>query len=164
MALHGASIRDESRRVSLVSARVDSMMPLIEPAIRAAVDDAIPRLGLVNVDAYSLEPELAWSGHGGFFRMHTDTLRHRPTVRVMTVVYYFHKQPKGFAGGRLRLCGLDFRAEGAVCHEIEPRFDRAVFFPSWYPHEVSTVQCRSGAFEDGRFAFTCWVNKTHSRT
>ena len=138
-------------------------MPSIEPAIRAAVDDAIPRLGLVNVDAYSLEPELAWSGHGGFFRMHTDTLRHRATVRVMTMVYYFHKQPKGFAGGQLRLCGLDFRAQGAVCQEIEPRFDRAVFFPSWYPHEVRTVQCSTGAFEDGRFALTCWVNKTPPR-
>ncbi len=83
-------------------------MPLIEPAIRKAVDEAIPKLGLVNVDSYLLEPELAWCGDGGFFKMHADTL-HRDRLahqRVMTVVYYFYKEPKTFTGGQLRVYGL----------------------------------------------------------
>lgn len=161
VALRHEGIFDASRRVSLVSNDVDAVMPWIEPVIRKAVSDAIPRLGLVNVDSYLLEPELAWSGDGGFFKMHTDTLRYRASHRVMTMVYYFHKQPKAFSGGQLRLYGLGAQADRDACQEIEPRSDRAVFFPSWFPHEVRTVRCNTGAFADGRFAITCWVHKTH---
>ena len=152
---------DESRRLSKVNQDIDSAMPLIEPAIREAVDEAIPKLGLVNVDSYLLEPELAWCGDGGFFKMHTDTLyRDRlANQRVMTVTYYFHKEPKAFTGGQLRLYGLGADANSQVQQEIEPRFDRAVFFPSWFPHEVSPVHCSSAAFADGRFAISCWVRK-----
>jgi Rps23 Pro-64 3,4-dihydroxylase Tpa1-like proline 4-hydroxylase len=136
-------------------------MPLIEPTVRKAVDDAIPRLGLVNVDSYLLEPELTWSGDGAFFKMHADTL-HRDRLanqRVMTVVYYFHKEPKAFTGGQLCIYGLQADANSSPQHEIEPRSDRAVFFPAWFPHEVLPVQCSSAAFADGRFAITCWVRR-----
>jgi Rps23 Pro-64 3,4-dihydroxylase Tpa1-like proline 4-hydroxylase len=163
VALRHEGILDESRRVSLVS-DVNAVMPSIEPVIRKAVDDAMPKLGLVNVDSYLLEPELAWSGDGGFFKMHVDTLRYRASHRVMTMVYYFHKQPKAFTGGQLRLYGLGAEADIDACQEIEPRSDRAVFFPSWFPHEVRPVRCDTGAFADGRFAITCWVHKTHGRT
>jgi SM-20-related protein len=164
VALWSEGIVDKSRRVSRVSADVDAVMPSIEPAIRKAVDAAIPKLGLVNVDSYRLEPELAWSGDGGFFQMHTDTLRYRTSHRVMTTVYYFHRQPKAFTGGQLHLYGLGGQADSDACHEIEPRFDRMVFFPSWFPHEVLPVRCNTGAFANGRFAITCWVHKTQERS
>ena len=51
----------------------------------------------------------------------------------------------------------------SIQQEIEPRFDRAVFFPSWFPHEVLPVHCGSGAFADGRFAISCWVRKNLGR-
>jgi SM-20-related protein len=161
VAVRDEGVVDESRRLSRVSTAVDAVMPAIEPAIRQAVDIALPRLGLVNIDAYLLEPELAWSGDGGFFKMHTDTLRYRASHRVMTVVYYFHRLPKPFSGGELRLYGLGAEDDSDACQEIEPRSDRAVFFPAWFPHEVRPVRCRTGAFADGRFAITCWVHKTH---
>lgn len=161
VSLRHEGIVDESRRVSLVCAELDAVMPSIEPAIRKAVDDAIPSLGLVNVDSYRLESELAWSGDGGFFRMHTDTLRYRASHRVMTMVYYFHRRPRAFTGGQLRLYGLGAQADSDACQEIEPRWDRAVCFPSWYPHEVRPIRCNSSAFADGRFAITFWVHKTH---
>src|SRR5215469_5961912 len=53
-------IVDESHRVSRVYPDLYPVMPLIEPAVRKAVNDAIPKLGLVNVDSYLLEPELTW--------------------------------------------------------------------------------------------------------
>ena len=166
VALGHGGIIDESRRVSKVNSDIDPVMPLIEPAIRKAVDDAIPKLGLVNVESYLLEPELTWCGDGGFFKMHTDTLyRDRlANQRVMTVVYYFYKEPKAFTGGQLRLYGLGADANGGIQQEIEPRFDRAVFFPSWFPHEVLPVHCSSGAFADGRFAISCWVRKNLGRS
>ncbi|HEX3525647.1 MAG TPA: hypothetical protein VH988_01145 [Thermoanaerobaculia bacterium] len=77
VALSDEGIIDESRRVSKANSEIAPVMPLIEPAIRKAVEDAIPKLGLVNVDSYLLEPELTWSGDGAFFKTHTDTLRYR---------------------------------------------------------------------------------------
>lgn len=166
VALGHGGIIDESRRVSKVNSDIDPVMPLIEPAIRKAVDEAIPKLGLVNVESYLLEPELTWCGDGGFFKLHTDTLyRDRlANQRVMTMVYYFYKVPKAFTGGQLRLYGLGADANSSIHQEIEPRFDRAVFFPAWFPHEVLPVHCSSGAFADGRFAISCWVRKNLSRS
>jgi hypothetical protein len=162
VALGHVSIVDESRRVSKVNSDIDPVMPLIEPTIRKAVDEAIPKLGLVNVDSYFLEPELSWCGDGGFFKMHADSLsRDRLEIqRVMTMVYYFYKEPKAFTGGQLRLYALGADANSSPQQEIEPRFDRAVFFPSWFPHEVLPVHCSSDAFADGRFAISCWVRRT----
>lgn len=161
VALGQQGIIDESRRISKVNSDMDAAMPLIEPAIRKAVDEAIPQLGLVNVESYFLEPELTWCGDGGFFKMHTDTLyRDRlANQRVMTVVYYFYKEPKAFTGGQLCLYGLGADANSRSRREIEPQLDRAVLFPAWFPHEVLPVQCSSAAFADGRFAITCWVRK-----
>src|SRR5256885_13958735 len=70
VALRNEGVIDESRRMSKVHRDIAAVMPLIEAAIRNAVDDAMPRLGLVNVDSYFLEPELAWSGDGSFFALH----------------------------------------------------------------------------------------------
>ena len=161
VALGDRGIIDESRRVSKVNSDVEEAMLLIEPAIRQAVDEAIPKLGLVNVESYLLEPELTWCGDGGFFKLHTDTLYRDRSAnqRVMTVVYYFNKEPKAFTGGELRLYGVGADANSSPQREIEPRFDRAVFFPAWFPHEVLPVRCSSPAFADGRFAISCWVRK-----
>lgn len=147
---------DESLRISKVNSSIDSVMPLFEAVIRKTVDVALPTLGLVNVDSYFLESQLTWCGDGGFFGRHSDTLSGRPNPRVLTMVYYFHREPKAFAGGQLRLHELG--ASGGY-QEIEPRLDRAVFFPSWFPHEVRPVQCNSSAFPDGRFAMSCWAHK-----
>ncbi len=161
VALSQPGIIDESRRVSKVNHDIAPILSLVEPTIRKAVGKAIRKLGLVNVDSYLLEPELTWCGNGAFFKMHADTLyRDRFTnQRVLTMVHYFHKEPKAFAGGHLRLYGLGSEADQCLS-EIEPRQDRAVFFPAWYPHEVLPVRCNSQAFEDGRFAISCWVRKS----
>lgn len=163
VALKHEGIIDESRRVSKVNSDVDPVLPLIDPVIRKAVDEVIPKLGLVNVAPYFLELELTWCGDGGFFKMHADTLRYRPSPRVVSMVYYFHKEPKAFTGGQLRLHGLGADENSRIYQEIEPRVDRAVFFPSWFPHEVLPVRCSSGAFADGRFALSCWVRKALGR-
>lgn len=160
VALGQMSIIDESRRVSKVNCDIYPVLPLIEPALRRAVDEAIPKLGMVNVEPYFLEPQLTWCGNGAFFKIHSDTLSRDgyTNQRVLTIVYYFHKEPKSFTGGELLLYGLGADANSSPQQEIEPRFDRAVFFPSWFPHEVRPVHC-SDEFADGRFAISCWVRR-----
>jgi SM-20-related protein len=160
VALADASVVDTSRRASLVLHDLDPVLHLLEPAVRKAVDAAIPELGLVNVDAYVLETELARHGDGSFFRRHDDTVpRDRVFLqRVLTLVYYLHREPKPFRDGQLRIYGLAGRSDECLA-EIEPRSDRAVLFPSWFPHEVRPVRCDSEAFSDGRFAVNCWVRR-----
>jgi Rps23 Pro-64 3,4-dihydroxylase Tpa1-like proline 4-hydroxylase len=82
------------------------------------------------------------------------------------MVYYFHRKPKAFFGGQLRLyplikaeAGAYVDAEAGAYVDIEPQSDSVVFFPSWFPHEVLPVHCESGAFADGRFSINCWCHK-----
>jgi SM-20-related protein len=158
--LADVSMVDTSRRVSQVLHDLGPALPLLEPAIRKCVDEAIPALGLVNVEEYVLETELAWHGDGSFFRRHDDTVSRDGAgpQRVLTMVYYVHRRPKRFSGGQLRIYGLAARSEECLA-EIEPLSDRAVFFPSWFPHEVRPIRCDSDDFSDGRFAVNCWVRR-----
>lgn len=160
VALGPVALVDETRRVARVNRAVGPLLPLIEPLVTSAVDKAVPMLGLVNVAPYLLELELGWCGDGGFFKRHSDALDRFPAAsqRVMTVVHYVCTTPKAFTGGRLRLYGLGAQA-GICIAEVEPAHDRAVFFPSWLPHEVLPVRCEGGAFADGRFAISCWVRR-----
>jgi hypothetical protein len=75
--------------------------------------------------------------------------------RVISAVYYFHRLPKSFSGGVLRIHPIG--GEPASFVDIEPANDKLIFFPSWVPHEVMPVVCPSGRFEDSRFALNCWV-------
>lgn len=151
---------DASRRVSLVLSDLSRIMPLFEPAARRVLDDAIPRLGLIGVESYFLESELGWSGDGAFFKLHADTLAQRASPRLLTMVYYLHTRPKAFSGGQLRVHGLGAGEDSRLYQEFEPQVDRAVLFPSWFPHEVCPVVCENGDFASGRFAINCWLHRS----
>ncbi|HUS56353.1 MAG TPA: 2OG-Fe(II) oxygenase, partial [Thermohalobaculum sp.] len=73
--------------------------------------------------------------------------------------YYFCATPARFSGGQLRLHSLAASREAGTYVDIEPENDTAVFFPSWFPHEVLPVVCESGQFMDSRFAINCWLLK-----
>jgi Rps23 Pro-64 3,4-dihydroxylase Tpa1-like proline 4-hydroxylase len=101
------------------------------------------------------ETELVAHGDGAFYARHIDTqmqAQDRPGIRVLSGVYYFHRLPKAFSGGALRLYGF-----GAGFVDIEPTHNSLLVFPSWARHEVRPVSCPSGAFMDSRFAINCWV-------
>ena len=114
----------------------------------------------------SLEFELNAYGDGGFFGRHIDISTGRDRVplgakpgedRVITAVYYFHAEPKGFTGGALRLFrfGSDGGANGDSA-AYEPLQNSILAFPSWASHDVEPVSCASGRFADYRFALNCW--------
>ncbi|MBS0471040.1 MAG: 2OG-Fe(II) oxygenase [Proteobacteria bacterium] len=109
----------------------------------------------------STELELVAHGHGAFYKRHVDTqvsryaeLRH---VRVLSCVYYFHREPKAFTGGALRLHAIGDAAARFV--DIEPLHNSLVVFPAWAPHEVLPVDCPSQQFADSRFAVNCWFSR-----
>lgn len=104
----------------------------------------------------AIEIEAVHSGDGAFFKTHIDTIQGKASVhRVISAVYYFSRQPKGFMGGELRIWSLD-RTSSVT---IEPEDNAIIFFSSIVPHEVLPVSVPSGAFEDGRFSINCWINR-----
>ena len=74
----------------------------------------------------------------------------------MSAVLYYNREPKAFSGGTLRLSrfgGREWPRDGV---EIEPKQNSLLVFPSWAIHEVTRVDCPSGAFEYYRFAINAW--------
>ena len=134
----------------------------------AALPEAMKAVGNRGAEPRSLELELTAYGDGAHFKAHLDIPigpdrnplgAHEGEDRVISAVYYFHNRPKGFAGGRLRLFrfGCDpgeHREED--CIAIEPIDNSLLVFPSWAQHEVERVSCRSGEFDDYRYAVNCW--------
>lgn len=108
-----------------------------------------------------IEVELAAHGDGAFFLPHIDTYTGRgrgtqKSDRVLTAVYYFHREPKGFTGGNLEVHPF---GGGPPCLTIEPEQNRLLCFASTVLHQVSTVSCPSGAFTDHRFALNIWYHR-----
>ena len=171
ISLQGAA--DELKpemRIALISRDLGPLRAMLEARMTAALAEVRERLGSGGPMPTSLELELAAHGDGAHFRPHTDTSLgsdRRPLGaapgedRLISGVYYFHARPKGFTGGELRLHRFGFDPAGGEPEpggfvDFEPADNSFVVFPSWAPHEVRTVRCPSGRFEDYRFAVNCW--------
>ena len=103
------------------------------------------------------EIELVAHGDGSFYRPHIDTFTGDGASgganRRLSLVYYVHRRPRAFSGGRLRLLGLG----GGEAVAIEPAHDSLLAFPSFVPHEVETVSAPQDSFASGRFAVNIWL-------
>lgn len=147
--------------------------PWAEP-LRARVMARLPvwftAFGMAPFEVSFIELDLIAYNQGAFYRRHVDTVLQRgdgpddakrelPGDRIVTAVYYFHAEPKGFSGGALRLHPIRAAGPDAPYADIEPDQNSIAVFPSWAPHEVLPVECPSGAFRDSRFAVNCWVRR-----
>lgn len=150
--------------------KLSDLGPLLAP-IRQRMLAALPRLaqslGCHFPCEALLELELTAYGDGAFYQAHTDSvppgqLKDRrlaePDPRLLSAVYYFHRQPKAFNGGALRLYRWGAGDEDDTNNylDLEPADNRLAVFLSWTRHEVRAVRCPSGRFEDFRFALNCW--------
>jgi Rps23 Pro-64 3,4-dihydroxylase Tpa1-like proline 4-hydroxylase len=108
------------------------------------------------------EVQITASNHGDFFRCHSDNGHQDIRSRALTFVYFFHREPKKFRGGELRL--YDSRIQDGACVPAEthrvivPRQNQIVFFPSSLEHEITTVDCASQEFADSRFTVNGWLH------
>jgi SM-20-related protein len=137
-----------------MSARIDALVP-----------DLMVELGVAPFERGGFEIECVAYGDGGFIRKHRDTAtrnwRH-PRDRWISVVYYLHREPKGYSGGDLRLHALAAGADGVKASiDLPPRQNALIAFPSWAVHEVLPVRVPSGRYEDSRFAINFWVSRVH---
>lgn len=83
--------------------------------------------------------------------------------RIITLVYYFNKEPKKFSGGNISLTDSPLYNWKTLVDDnpniidIEPKNNRLVVFASSTLHSVNPVINKSFNFEDGRFSANCWV-------
>jgi Rps23 Pro-64 3,4-dihydroxylase Tpa1-like proline 4-hydroxylase len=143
-------------RVSLGLQDLGSFEPLLAAAVRAAAPDLLAELGMPPIEISQIELQLVAHGDGAFYKRHIDTatVGDMRAPRILSGVLYFHREPKAFSGGALRLYAIG--DEGRFV-EVEPERNALVVFPSWAPHEVMPVSRSSSDFADSRFAINCWV-------
>ena len=110
-----------------------------------------------------VETQITASNHGDFFRCHIDNGAEAVVTREITFVYFFHREPKPFSGGELRI--YDSRRENdnyvptANYRTIVPEQNQLVLFASGLSHEITPVECPSGAFAESRFTVNGWVHR-----
>ncbi len=160
---------DPGRRMSRSLRDLGPLRSILERELEAHAPDIFRNTGTRPFQISQYELEMVAYGDGAHFAAHTDIpigANHRDHGaqfggfdRLLSGVYYFHAEPKGFTGGELRLFrfGSDAAEEPGDWMDVPPEQNSLVVFPSWARHQVLPVSCPSGAFKDNRFAVNCWM-------
>jgi len=114
-------------------------------------------------DIASVEAQVTASNDGDFFHFHSDNGSDRVASRHLTFVYFFHREPRRFEGGELRihdsrLDGDQYVSDGTY-QSIVPQQNQIVFFPCEMMHEITPVKCESQLFADSRFTLNGWLRR-----
>jgi len=129
--------------------------------IKSVLPQILEKLGMEAFAITGVEAQITASNNGDFFHFHSDNGSERVASRSLTFVYFFHREPRGFEGGELRI--HDARLEqGSYVSEgsyqtIIPQQNQMVFFPCELLHEVTAVKCASQLFGDSRFTLNGWL-------
>jgi SM-20-related protein len=131
--------------------------------IKAVLPDVLEKLGMEEVPIAGMEAQITASNDGDFFRFHNDNGSEKVASRYLTFVYFFHREPRQFDGGELRihdarLAGDTYVSEGSY-QTISPQQNQIVFFPCELMHEVEAVKCPSRLFADSRFTLNGWLRR-----
>lgn len=139
------------------------LLPPLMERVREIAPGIMAELGMQADPIHNVEADMVVYRDGGFILPHIDTAAtgsREATDRMLTMVYYFHREPARFSGGALRLLPMRQPPEGMPrCAEIYPKRNSIVAFAAWAPHEVLPISVPSGKFEDGRFAINFWVRR-----
>ena len=141
--------------------------PRIGPKIRSVLPDVLARLGMPGLDRYRIDMSIRVYLGGGFYRAHSDSLSMGHHSRVLSFVYFFHREPRRFSGGDLLLYDTDVDTYAWTCtafSRIVPLRNSIVFFPSACWHQVCPVQCETDDFGDGRWAVNGHVGRRRDGT
>jgi len=95
-----------------------------------------------------METQITSSKEGDFFRWHSDNGQDEVAARQVTFVYFFHREPKMFEGGELRIRSSFSNSNAEDYYTIVPRQNQVVLFDSSLTHEIAPVKCPSGKFAE----------------
>jgi Rps23 Pro-64 3,4-dihydroxylase Tpa1-like proline 4-hydroxylase len=123
-----------------------------------------PVLGRLKQPAFPMgriEMQITASGDGDYFRLHRDT--DKSDTRELAFVYHFHREPRRFSGGELRLFAneeIDGKPRPTDRSQIlSARQDQIIFFPAHFEHELLPVRVPSKEFGDSRFTVNGWIHR-----
>lgn len=156
----GASSIDYDFRRSRVLMKLGKHEARIVNRMKARMPQVLKKVAHKVFPIAKVDAQITASNNGDFFKMHSDSGERELASREITFVYFFHREPKAFRGGELRI--YDSRLENGEYvsagsyQAIEPKRNRIVFFPSELLHEVMPVACASKAFVDSRFTLNGW--------
>ncbi|NJK61569.1 MAG: hypothetical protein HC921_01780 [Synechococcaceae cyanobacterium SM2_3_1] len=150
-------------RKSKYSTPSSEFKSIIVSAIHQVFDEVTQQLSIPTFLIDEIEAEVTSHNDGDFYKAHTDDGPPSVASRILTYVYYFHRQPKAFTGGALKIYDtqsfLDSPVKGGRSVTIEPYHNSIVFFPSYFIHEVLPIQCPSREFMDSRFTINGWLRQ-----
>jgi hypothetical protein len=158
---HGM-VNYEHRR-SRVLMELQEHEQIVLKRIKAALPQVLETLGIEEFSISGVEAQITASNDGDFFRFHSDNGSDRVASRHLTFVYFFHREPRAFEGGELRI--HDARLEDGMYESqgtyqaIVPQQNQIVFFPCELLHEITPVKCASQRFADSRFTLNGWLRR-----
>jgi len=151
----------EIRRSSHSLAGLGPFKRAFRTALEARCEEIRQALGIAPFDPVMRELDLVVHRDGGYYRPHVDTMHGGARAssandRLLTMVYYFHRQPRGHSGGEIALYPF---VPGSAPERIEAADNRLVAFPAMTVHEVCTVEVPGDAWADARFSVNCWFSR-----
>ena len=131
--------------------------------IKAALPQVLKKLDMEEFNISAVEAQITASNDGDFFHFHSDNGSEHVSSRHLTFVYFFHREPRQFEGGELRVHDAhleegEYVSEGSY-QTIVPQQNQIVFFPCELMHEITPVKCSSGTFADSRFTLNGWLRQ-----
>ena len=158
-----SSVIDHESRRSRVLMGMGKHYDMIVNRILRCLPQVLEHFAMPAFTVSRTEAQITASHHEDFFREHTDTGAGELGSRALTFVYFFHREPKAFRGGELRV--YDARMENGdyvslpTGKTIVPGQNQIVFFPSSLLHEIASIDCPNGSFADSRFTVNGWLHR-----
>lgn len=158
----GGVVNYEHRR-SRVLMDLAHHQDLMLARIKAVLPQVLDTLGMEEFAIADVEAQVTASNDGDFFHFHSDNGSDRVASRHVTFVYFFHREPRQFEGGELRihdarLENSTYVSEGSY-QTIVPQQNQIIFFPCELLHEITPVNCASQRFADSRFTLNGWLRR-----
>jgi SM-20-related protein len=158
---HEEGIINYEHRRSMVLEKLGRFQDLMLERIKLVLPQVLSKLGVEEFSIADVEAQITASNDGDFFRAHCDDGDARVARRQLTFVYFFHREPRQFEGGELRI--YDPRPDedhykGGDYQTIVPQQNQIVFFPCSLLHEITPVECPSRLFADSRFTLNGWLH------
>jgi len=143
-------LMDLAQHEDVMLDRIKSVLPMV-----------LEKLGMKEFAITGVEAQVTASNDGDFFHFHRDNGSARVASRHLTFVYFFHREPRQFEGGELRIHDSHLK-DGVYVSDnryqaIVPQQNQIVFFPCELLHEITPVTCASQCFADSRFTLNGWL-------
>ncbi len=150
-------------RRSRVLMELGQYQDLMLERIKGVLPEVLRKLGMEEFPIASCEAQVTASNDGDYFHFHSDNGSEAVASRHLTFVYFFHREPRQFEGGELRIHDShleqgQYLSRGSY-QIIVPRQNQIVFFPCELMHEITPVKCHSRQFADGRFTVNGWLRR-----